>query len=373
MERYQKAAILKDLKKKMVFLTGPRQVGKTTLSKEIAKNFKNFIYLNYDSFQDRQIIHEESFPSSVELIIFDEIHKMKQWKTYLKGVYDNKPKNQKILVTGSTRLEIFKNVGDSLAGRYFLHRLMPFSPSELYKLNQKPDLDRLLQRGGFPEPFLAKNIVDVKRWRMQYTDSLLREDVLDFDNIQNLKAIKLIFEFLQNRVGSPISYQSIAEDVSISVNTVKKYIDILEALYIIFKITPFSKNIARSLLKEPKIYFYDIGLLNETNGVKFENLIGLCLLKDIFYKRDYMGENYSLHYLRTKEKKEVDFAVIKDAKIEKIVEVKYKNHNISKELHYFHKKYHLPSFQICKDLRKEKKEKGIEILKGENFLKNLTL
>lgn len=244
MERYQKAAIISDLRKKMVLLAGPRQAGKITLAKEIGKEFSSTIYLNYDSVKDKKIIEEESWISSTELIILDEIHKMPYWKNYLKGVYDTKLAHQKILVIGSARLEIFHQVGDSLAGRYFLHRLMPFSPAELKKIGKKASLDRFIERGPFPEPFLFEELIDAKRWRLQYIDSLLRTDVLDFENIQNLKAIRLVFDLLRERVGSPISYQAISEDVGISPNTVKKYISVLEALYVVFRVTPFSKNIA---------------------------------------------------------------------------------------------------------------------------------
>ena len=153
MERYQKQAILNDLQKKMVLLAGPRQAGKTTLAKSIAKEFKSSVYLNYDRLEDRKMIKDESWLPSVELLILDEIHKMPQWKNFLKGVYDTKPENQKILVTGSARLEIFNQVGDSLAGRYFLHRLLPLSPAECGKLGLTYTLDHFLERGGFPEPF----------------------------------------------------------------------------------------------------------------------------------------------------------------------------------------------------------------------------
>lgn len=373
MERYQKAAILQDLEKKMVLLAGPRQAGKTTLAKSIAQEFKSFIYLTYDRLEDRKMILEESWLSSVELIIFDEIHKMPNWKNYLKGVYDTKSPHQKILVTGSARLEIFNQIGDSLAGRYFLHRLMPLSPAECDKVGVSYTLDRFLERGGFPEPFLAENLIDANRWRLQYVDSLLRIDVLDFENIHHLNAIQMVFELLKERVGSPISYTSIAEDVSISPNTVKKYIQILEALYIVFRITPFSRNIARSLLKEPKIYFFDTGLVKGNDGIRFENLIATCLLKHVFAKIDYQAENYSLNYLHTKERHEVDFALIHDNQIEKIIEVKNSNHSICASLSYFHEKYQLPAVQVVKELKREKIEKGIEILQGLKFLKSLEL
>lgn len=373
MKRYQEALILRDLKKKMVLLAGPRQAGKTTLAKEIGKHFHPTVYLNFDRAEDRKIIREEGWLSSTELLILDEIHKMPKWKNYLKGIYDTKPERLKILVTGSARLEVFRKVGDSLAGRYFLHHLMPLSPAELTKVGLSPDIDRFLQRGGFPEPYLDEDPVEAKRWRMQYVDSLLKIDVLDFENIQNLRSMQLIFDLLRQRVGTPVSLTSLAEDVAISPNTVKKYIQILEALYIVFRVTPFSKNIARSLLKEPKIYFFDTGLVEGDEGKRFENFCAVCLYKHILAKLDFEAEKYSLHYLRTKEQHEVDFALVKKDRIERMIEVKLRNHSIEEGMLYFHKKYQLPGIQIVKDLMREKVEKGIEIVEAKQFLSSLFL
>lgn len=373
MERYQKSLILRDLEKKMVLIAGPRQAGKTTLAKELAKDFKSFVYLNYDSLEDRKIIMKEGWLPSVELIMLDEIHKMPKWKNYLKGIYDTKEEHQKILVTGSARLEIFHRVGDSLAGRYFLHHLLPLSLAECHKVGLEYEIDRFLERGGFPEPFLADNLIDANRWRLQYVSSLLREDVLDFDNIQNLNAIRLVFELLREKVGSPISYTSIAEDAAIAPNTVKKYIQILEALYVVFRITPYSKNIARSLLKEPKIYFFDTGLVKGDAGAKFENFIASSLLKSVYAEIDYLAEECALHYLHTKERQEVDFALVRNGKIEKMIEVKYHDASLSQPLLYFHDKYKIPGVQIVKELKRERIDQGIEIIRAERFLKSLFL
>lgn len=373
MKRYQEAAIIRDLEKKMVLLAGPRQAGKTTLAKTIAKKYRSSLYLTYDRSEDRKMILEESWLPSVELLILDEIHKMPQWKNYLKGIYDTRLPHQKILVTGSARLEVFNQVGDSLAGRFFLHRLLPLSPAECAKVHQDYTIDRFLERGGFPEPFLDEELVDANRWRLQYTDSLLRIDVLEFENIYNLNAIRLVFELLRERVGSPISYKSLAEDVSISPNTVKKYIEILEALYIVFSVRPYSTNVARSLLKEPKIYFYDNGLVKGDEGIKFENFVAVCLLKEVFAKIDYEAQDCGLQYLRTKEGKEVDFALTLNQEIDKIIEVKKTDASLHSGLRYFHEKYNFPSTQVVKDLKKERVDQNIEVRDGRAFLESLYL
>lgn len=373
MERYQKQAIENDLRKKMVLLAGPRQAGKTTLAKQIAQSYRSHAYLTYDRLEDRHIIKKEAWLPSIELLILDEIHKMPRWKNYLKGVYDTKPPHLKILVTGSARLETFNRVGDSLAGRYYLHRLLPLSPAECTKVGFPFTLDRFIERGGFPEPFLDEQLVEANRWRLQYVDSLLRTDVLDFENIRDLNAIRLVFDLLRDRVGSPVSYSSIAQDVNISPTTAKKYIEILEALFIVFRVTPFSRNISRSLLKEPKIYFFDVGLVKNDPGTRFENLVALCLYKNVLAKVDNLAENYTLHYLQTKEKKEVDFGLVKDGQINQIIEAKNADATIHPSLRYFHEKYGYRATQVVKELKREYVDNGIEVVDGLRFLSDLYL
>jgi predicted AAA+ superfamily ATPase len=373
MERRQKSQILKDLNKKIVFLVGPRQVGKTWLAKDIAKNFTASLYLSYDQVEDKMAIKNKTWFEDVDLLVLDELHKMPNWKNYLKGLYDTKPEHLKIIVTGSARLDVFRQVGDSLAGRFFTHHLLPFSPAELIDTKYAQDIDRFINRGGFPEPFLAKDAVDADRWRAQYIDSLLRDDIFDFDKIGNFQAIRIVFELLRTKIGSPISYKSIAEDVGIAPNTVKKYIQILEALYIVFRITPFAKNIARSLSKEPKIYFYDTGLVKGDIGIKMENFVAMCLLKHVNARLDYEGKDCRLHYLRTKDGREVDFALVEDDKISQMIEVKNSAKEISKSLCWFQQKYNFPAVQIVRELRQEKLINGIEVRKLANFLSKLKL
>ena len=371
MERMQINNILKDLDKKIVFLVGPRQVGKTWLSKEVGKYFNKTTYFNYDNIDHRKAIENMEWLRSTDLLILDELHKMKDWKNYLKGVFDTRPENLRILVTGSARLDTFRQSGDSLAGRFFCHRLLPFSLSELKNTEYNDKIELLIERGGFPEPFFAKNEEDVKRWRNQYVDGLIRTDILDFEQIHDFKSMSLIFELLRTKVGSPVSFNSIAEDVKISPMTVKKYIDILEALYLVFKITPYSKNIARSILKEPKIYFFDTGLVKGNCGLKLENMVAVSLLKNVYARTDYQGDIWQLQYLRTKEGKEVDFCIAKDGDIQNVFEVKFKDDSISKNLLYFCKKYNLKGIQLVQEIKREREIENLKVLDARHYLKEL--
>ena len=356
----------------MVFIVGPRQVGKTWLAKEIAKDFSNPFYLNYDHLEDRKIIHNENWLPTIDLLILDEIHKMKNWKNYLKGIYDTRPENLHILVTGSARLDIFRQSGDSLAGRYFLHHLLPVSYKES-SFSRKFTIDHIIERGGFPEPLLAESPEDATRWRNQYAESLIRYDVLDFEKIHNIRAIQILFQLLRSRVGTPVSYKSISEDIGVSPNTVKKYIQILEALYIVFKMTPFARNIARSLQKEPKLYFYDTGLVQGDEGVRFENFVAVSLLKHLCYLHDTKGVITRLHYLRTKDGHEVDFCLAENEQTKLMIEVKHSDSNVSRHLHYFNKRFEIPGVQVVRYLRKERMSGKIALRKAENFLMELSI
>ena len=371
MERLQEKYILKDLNKKIVLLVGPRQSGKTWLAKKIATKFQNSVYLNYDQYTDREIITKQSWLDTTDLLILDELHKMKGWKNYLKGLYDTKPQSMRVLVTGSARLDVYDKIGDSLAGRYFRHRLLPLSLSEISQTTNKINLNRLIERGGFPEAYLAENATEANRWRSQYINSLLSTDIFEFDTIHNFKAVKLVFDLLRNKVGSPVSYQSLAEDVQVSSLTIKKYIQILEALFIVFRVTPYSKNIARSLLKEPKIYFFDTGLVQGNEGLKLENLVAVSLLKHVYGTVDYKALNYELHYLRTKDGHEIDFAIICDDRVEHMIEVKLADREINKTLINFQNRYGYEAIQVVKMLRTEYQHLNIKVLKAENFLKAL--
>lgn len=372
MRRAQQDLVSRDLARKMVFLTGPRQVGKTSLALAIAEEQERSVYLNYDNFSHREVIRKAAWLPDTRLLILDELHKMENWKNYLKGIYDAKPKQLQILVTGSARLETFRQSGDSLAGRFFRHRLNPFSMTEIPSATEQT-LNRLMERGGFPEPYLAESLDESNRWRLQYIDGLIRTDILDFEKVHDFKAIQLTLELLRQRVGSPLSYASLARDVACSPNTIKRYIEIFEGLYIIFRVTPHHRNIARSIQKEAKIYFYDNGMVVGDEGVRFENLVAGCLLKHLNAIEDYKGRRTSLKTLRTKEKKEVDFVLVVENKPVSLLEVKLSDADISPTLRYFHKKYGIPAVQLVKNLQLEQVIDGIELRNAGRYMVKLEM
>lgn len=373
MRRIITEQVRRDLKRKMVFIVGPRQVGKTWLAKAIARDFSGALYLNYDDAKHREIIRNESWLSHSTLLIFDEIHKMKGWKNYLKGVFDTKPEHMHILVTGSARLDAHRRMGDSLAGRYFTHYLMPFTLAELKDTEYDGHLERILERGGFPEPFLAGDSADAERWRNLYGDSLLREDVLDFASVDNMLAMRQVFQLLRHRVGSPVSANAIARDIGISPITVRRYITIFEALYMIFIVRPHAHKISRSILKEPKIYFYDYAFVEGNPGAQFENMVAVGLLAHMIARSDATGSEGRLAFLKTKEGKEADFVLVNSKnEPELIVEAKTGDGSTSPALRYFSEKYQIPGVQVVKDLRTERSDGPlIEIRKAETFLADL--
>ena len=373
MKRYIENQITEDLKKKMVFITGPRQVGKTYLSKQIRTLYDKSVYLNYDSVDDAKIIRSREWPLENQFIILDELHKMKGWKNYLKGVFDTRPEHQSFLVTGSARLDTFRKTGDSLSGRYFAYRLNPLSVKELAGSMKPFDaLNALNRLGGFPEPFLSGSEDFAGRWRAQYYTDLVRDDILEFSRIDEIRSMKLLLELLRRGVASPISYANLAGDLQISPVTVKKYLEILEALFIIIIVKPFHRNIARSILKEPKVYFYDSGYVDGDEGVKLENTFAVSLLKHIQYLQDIKGAELSLNYLKTKDGREIDFVITEKGEVKTFIEVKLSDQNISKDLRYFKDKYQkAQAVQAVHNLRQARESEGIQVAHAGEVLEGL--
>ena len=370
MKRSLEASIKKDLDKKIVLLSGPRQVGKTTLAKAFYP--KNAEYFNIDSEEHRLIIQKTAWRRDCELVIFDELHKLKKWKNWIKGIYDTEGVRPRLLVTGSARMDAYRKGGDSLAGRFFSYRLHPFSVAEVKDKYQADEaLERILRLGGFPEPFLKGSEAAAKRWRRSHADRILREDLLDIASVRDLKGIETLVELLRRSVGSTISYESLGRDLQTSPHTVKHWISMLENLYILFVVTPDSHNIARSLLKAPKVYFYDTGFIKDDPGARFENAVACALLKRLHFLEDTMGEKCSLHYIRDKEKREVDFLTIREGKPEFLIETKISNPDISHLRHFSKSLRKVKPILLAKELKREIQLEGVPIKKASHWLQGL--
>ena len=325
MKRYLDDRVRQDLKQKMVVLTGPRQVGKTTLSRQLVDEQPGSQYLNHDVAAHRAVMLAQSWRGSAPLLVLDEIHKMRDWKSWLKGVADGRSPGQQLLVTGSARMDTFRQSGESLAGRYFRLRLHPLSVrewSEQMQVSAPAALTHLLNRGGFPEPALATSDADAQRWRADYFSGLVREDVLEFSRLQEVNAMRLFAEMLRSRVGSPLSLASLSRDLGVSSVTLAKYLDILQALFIVFVVRPWHRNIARATLQAPKVYFYDTGLVQGDDGIRFENLVACHLLKNVQWQQDTRGASVDLHYIRTKDDAEIDFCLSDGDALTHLVECK---------------------------------------------------
>ncbi|MBN1363338.1 MAG: ATP-binding protein [Syntrophaceae bacterium] len=376
MKRYLEKYIRSDLKRKIVLLTGPRQTGKTTLSKMLASNFD---YFNYDNAEHRLGLMEKSWDRSRELVIFDELHKMKNWKSWLKGVYDTEKIPPSLIVTGSAKLDVYKKVGDSLAGRFFEYRLHPLDLKEIKLILGANDLngklDKLLKLGGFPEPYLEGDEIYYNRWKRSHLDIILKQDLIDLENLRQITSIETLIELLKKKVGAPISYKSLAEDLQCSDKTVKRWLSVLETLYVIFKVPPYHKNISRSLLKAPKYYFYDTGQLPDDSGMKLENLVACALLKEIHFREDCFGEKRNLCYLRNKDGREIDFLVTKKGAPALMIEVKWSDGERSPNFSFFEKNIkRVKKIQIVKELKREKTyPDGTEIRAAYKWLSEIIL
>jgi uncharacterized protein len=388
-KRYFQEKIEKDLKNKMVFIGGPRQVGKTTLAKLISKeSYPASRYFNWDNPQDRKkILAGRFFDPETRLVIFDEIHKYKKWKNFVKGQFDKHKEEFTILVTGSARLDIYMRGGDSLMGRYYYFRLHPLSLAEISNItpNTKPfgklifshgknlssDCKNLLAFGGFPEPFFKKDKEELLRWHNQRIDRLVREDIRDIENLRDLSAIQILVEILPEKVGSLLSLNSLREDMEVAYDTIKLWMNILEKFYYHFRIYPFSKKTIRSLKKEPKMYLWDWSQV-PNEAAKLENMVASHLLKFCHFLYDAKGIKAELFYLRDIEKREVDFLITIDKEPWFAVEVKNSDQKVSKNLLYFGKKLSIPfKYQLVNIEDVDFIQSDIRVMSVEKFLSAL--
>ena len=339
--RYLKDQISEDIIEKMAFIGGPRQVGKTTLARQIIQ--KKISYLNWDNVEHRYSIIKNQLPTHLNELIFDEIHKFINWRNFIKGFYDIYGDKTKIIVTGSARLDHFKKGGDSLFGRYHYFRLHPFS---LRELNKKPTLDdtnTLLNLGGFPEPVLKGNKRSYRRWALERLNRVVYTDINDLENIKEISSIEVLTHSLSDRVGSVLSIENLRQDLQVSHNTVSRWLDILQTLYVCYRISPFSASRIRAVRKEKKLYLWDWAQVSNP-GARFENMVASQLLKYCHFMEDTEGYKMDLQYIRDRDGREVDFVVIKEKKPLFAVECKLSDTALSKTIKYFKERTNIPEF-----------------------------
>ena len=357
--------------RQMLFLAGPRQVGKTTISKTAEALTKHFYYWNWDIVEDRNFILEgprtignkiglEHMQSTnLPIVVFDEIHKYTKWKNFLKGFYDLYQTKINIIVTGSSRLDVFKSGGDSLMGRYIPYRIHPISVAEYTRtiLTNKEILPptyvelevihNLLKFGGFPDPFLKKDEKFLIQWRRLIQQQLFREDIRDLSHIQEIGQLEILSNLLKYQASQLLNLSNLAKKMNVAVTTIKRWLGTLEIFYYCFLIKPYTKNITRGLLREPKLYLWDWSTI-KNEGARFENLIASHLLKAVHFWTDRGFGDYELYFIRDKEKREVDFLVTKNDTPWFLVEAKYSSNNsISEHLYRFQQQLKAPhAFQI---------------------------
>ncbi len=368
-QRYLFRQAQKDLKEKMVFIGGPRQIGKTTLAKELLKPYDKG-YLSWDNPADREKILKYEWPKT-PIIALDELHKYHHWRNLLKGLFDDKRDVMQILVTGSARLDLYRRGGDSLQGRYHYLRMHPLSVAELGIKNKK-GLMELITLGGFPEPFFKGAEIDAKRWSREYRTHLIRDDVISLEKIQDLGHLELLMLRMPDLVGSPLSINAIREDMQVSHKAIAHWVNILENLYAIFRLSPFGAPHIRAIKKEQKHYHFDWTLV-KNKAIRFENLVACHLLKWVHFRQDVYGENMGLRYFRDRDGHEVDFIITEDEIPKWAIECKWDDAPVSKGLKYLATHFReCETWQISAIGKKDyQSHKGIRVAPAITFLKNL--
>ena len=335
--RYLMPRVQSDLKQKMVFLSGPRQVGKTTLAMQLlqprAKIKKSPPgYYNWDNPKHRQLARKQEWPEQQKLLVFDEVHKLRAWKRFIKGLYDTHKYEHQFLITGSAKLDIYQRGDDSALGRFYSYRLHPLSLNEVGATEK--NLNRLFEYGGFPEPYAQQKSTNLKRWHRNRIDQLVRYDLKDLTSLRFIDKIEILAQDLEHRVASPLSFQALAEDLEIDFKTAQLWIHMLERVYYGFSVLPYGARTIRAVKKAKKFYLYDWSAIEEP-GIRFENMVACHLLKYCHFVQDTQGDKMELRFLRDTARREVDFIVVKNLKPLFGVECKLKFKPISPHLPYF--------------------------------------
>jgi len=344
--RYLEPAVAAALSRKMVFIGGPRQVGKTTLALSLIDRRADEThpaYLSWDDPRAAARLRKLELPPHEPLIVLDEIHKYARWRNLVKGLYDTEKSRRRIVVTGSARLDYYRKGGDSLANRYRYFRLHPFSLRELDSTAQKADLDALLHFGGFPEPLFAQDDREHRIWQRDRVARVVRDDLRDLEQVREISLLDHLIDLLPSRVGSPLSIKSLSEDLGVDHKTVDRWLTILDNLYVSFRIAPFGAPKVRAVKKSQKLYLWDWSM-TPAGGARFENLVASQLLKYCHFVEDTQGYAMELRYLRDTDKREIDFVVLKDRKPQFAVECKTGDRDVSPAIRYFAERTPIPRF-----------------------------
>ena len=344
--RYLEAAVAPVLPRKMVFIGGPRQVGKTTLALSLlgaGADETHPAYLNWDDPRAAARLRRLELPPNQPLLVLDEIHKYARWRSLVKGLYDTEKSRRRIVVTGSARLDHYRKGGDSLANRYRYFRLHPFSLRELNSAPTRGDVEALLHYGGFPEPFLLQDERELRLWQRDRIARVVRGDLRDLEQVREISLVEQLVDLLPARVGSPLSIRSLREDLEVDHKTVERWLTILENLYLCFRILPFGAPKVRAVKKERKLYLWDWSMVPEA-GPRFENLVASQLLKYCHGVEDRDGYAMELRFLRDTDKREIDFVVLRDRKPLFAVECKTGERSASPAIHYFAERTSIPRF-----------------------------
>ena len=373
-KRYIENSVDEDLKSKMVFVGGPRQVGKTTFALTFLSepSEKHPAYLNWDNILIRSALLRGELPPNESIIVLDEIHKFARWRNLVKGFYDARKSEISFIITGSARLDYYSKGGDSLQGRYHYYRLHPFSLREINTDPSQSDVQRLLKYGGFPEPFLVAEEKFWRRWQRERLQRVIYEDIRDLENIKEISLLELLAEELPNRVGAPLSVKKLKELLQVAHETVERWLKIFERMYYCYRIPPYGSPKVRAVKKEQKLYLWDWSIVPDS-GPRFENFIASQLLKYCHLMEDTEGFRMDLRFIRDTDKREIDFVVLKDGRPMFAVECKSGEKSVNPALFYFMERTPIPKFYQVHEGRKDYEKNGVRVLPVQIFCKELDL
>lgn len=359
--------------KRMVFMAGARRVGKTTLGEMIGQSYPNRVYLNWELPEDRtRLIRTPAFFEEVErqdestpLVMFDEINRHRGWRRYLKGAYDRVEGDYQFLVAGSSRLDYPQRRGDSLAGRYYLLHLWPFTQAELGRANCKPEaffgnplqvsMERyselsglwaeLAEQSGFPEPYLSGRKTSYRRWSTAYAEQLIREDIRDLTGVKGITELETLYHLLPAQVGRLLSVPSLAQGLQVAYNTIRSWLTTLQRFFAVLGLSPWSRGVPRAIREGQKIYLWDVPRVRDAEA-RFENMVALELCRAVSNWNEMGYGRFGLNFIRTKDQQEVDFLLSDDGRPVLLVDARAEEHQPSPALMKFQAALKVPAVQL---------------------------